>query len=231
MENLISFFSFVWTPSPRHNIYELVWFLKTGGTRMARMMLGLEPFVADINILLEGYQHYTRSVICRRFLPFNCMVIALYSHLLFCSFYPTSPHPLTCADAELQLISSGRQEPPSSATERSAGRSWLTIKICGNVLLEEGFYHFSWTGPIWGNLNTLRKLTLWFVWLVYRACLSLLCNLSSCLVVSSLLNTNVKETCFVNVSIFQCRTLEEKSCQTWDAQTETEVTSSQYWGQ
>ena len=46
---------------PRHNIYELVWFLKTGGTRMARMMLGLEPFVADVNILLEGYQHYTRS--------------------------------------------------------------------------------------------------------------------------------------------------------------------------
>lgn len=46
---------------PRHNIYELVWFLKTGGTRMARMMLGLEPFVADVNILLEGYQHYTRT--------------------------------------------------------------------------------------------------------------------------------------------------------------------------
>ena len=42
---------------------ELVWFLKTGGTRMLRQMLGLEPFVADINILLEGYQHYTRSVI------------------------------------------------------------------------------------------------------------------------------------------------------------------------
>lgn len=46
---------------PRHNIYELVWFLKTGGTRMARMMLGLEPFVADVNILLEGYQHSTRT--------------------------------------------------------------------------------------------------------------------------------------------------------------------------
>ena len=29
---------------------------------MARMMLGLEPFVADLNILLEGYQHHTRLV-------------------------------------------------------------------------------------------------------------------------------------------------------------------------
>ena len=70
---------------PRHNIYELVWFLKTGGTRMARMMLGLEPFVADINILLEGYQHYTRSVICtRRYLP----VWSLYDHL----FQPAPTH-------------------------------------------------------------------------------------------------------------------------------------------
>ena len=44
---------------PRHNIYEFVWFLKTGLTRMKRMMLGLEPFKADLNILTEGYQHYT----------------------------------------------------------------------------------------------------------------------------------------------------------------------------
>ena len=44
---------------PRHNIYELVWFLKTGMTRMKRMMLGLEPFVYDFGILTEGYQHYT----------------------------------------------------------------------------------------------------------------------------------------------------------------------------
>lgn len=35
---------------PRHNIYELVWFLKTGLTRMGRMMLGLEPFQAGKNI-------------------------------------------------------------------------------------------------------------------------------------------------------------------------------------
>ena len=35
---------------PRHNIYELVWFLKTGLTRMGRMMLGLEPFQAGQNI-------------------------------------------------------------------------------------------------------------------------------------------------------------------------------------
>lgn len=44
---------------PRHNIYELVWFLKTGFTRMKRMMLGLEPFVYDFGILFEGYKHYT----------------------------------------------------------------------------------------------------------------------------------------------------------------------------
>ena len=44
---------------PRHNLYELVWFLKTGMTRMKRMMLGLEPFVYDFGILTEGYQHYT----------------------------------------------------------------------------------------------------------------------------------------------------------------------------
>jgi len=47
---------------PRHNIYEFVWFLKTGMTRMKRMMLGLEPFKADLNILTEGYQHYTPGV-------------------------------------------------------------------------------------------------------------------------------------------------------------------------
>jgi len=47
---------------PRHNIYEFVWFLKTGLTRMKRMMLGLEPFQADINILTEGYQHYTPNI-------------------------------------------------------------------------------------------------------------------------------------------------------------------------
>jgi len=50
------------TKIPRHNIYEFVWFWKTGLTRMKRMMLGLEPFKADINILTEGYQHYTPSV-------------------------------------------------------------------------------------------------------------------------------------------------------------------------
>jgi len=47
---------------PRHNIYEFVWFLKTGLTRMKRMMLGLEPFVYDFGILKEGYQHYTPTV-------------------------------------------------------------------------------------------------------------------------------------------------------------------------
>lgn len=47
---------------PRHNIYELVWFLKTGLPRMKRMMLGLEQPVYDFNILTEGYQHYTPYV-------------------------------------------------------------------------------------------------------------------------------------------------------------------------
>jgi len=47
---------------PRHNIYEFVWFWKTGLTRMKRMLLGLEPFKADLNILTEGYQHYTPVV-------------------------------------------------------------------------------------------------------------------------------------------------------------------------
>ena len=46
-------------PQPRHNIYELVWFLKTGFPRMLRMFLGLEQFEFDLGILLEGYQHYT----------------------------------------------------------------------------------------------------------------------------------------------------------------------------
>jgi len=44
---------------PRHNIYELVWFLKTGLPRIKRMLLGLETPVYDFNILTEGYQHYT----------------------------------------------------------------------------------------------------------------------------------------------------------------------------
>ena len=44
---------------PRHNIYELVWFLKTGFLRMLRMFFGLERFDFDLGILLEGYQHYT----------------------------------------------------------------------------------------------------------------------------------------------------------------------------
>ena len=81
---------------------------------MARMMLGLEPFVADINILLEGYQHYTRSVIVESF------VIGF--------FLLKMPPPLVdlvqCSvDAGLQFIFSGRQEPPSSDTELSADRS------------------------------------------------------------------------------------------------------------
>ena len=44
---------------PRHNFYELIWFLKTGLPRIWRVLAGKEPFVKDINILKEGYQHYT----------------------------------------------------------------------------------------------------------------------------------------------------------------------------
>ena len=70
---------------------ELVWFLKTGGTRMARMMLGLEPFVADINILLEGYQHYTRSVrggFCHRiFIVESSFVILFFLPNLLVDLY------------------------------------------------------------------------------------------------------------------------------------------------
>ena len=73
---------------PRHNIYELVWFLKTGGTRMARMMLGLEPFVADINILLEGYQHYTRSVIVSHLNSYM-----LYGHCIIICYLVLFTHP------------------------------------------------------------------------------------------------------------------------------------------
>lgn len=47
---------------PRHNIYEFVWFLKTGFLRMLRMFFGLERFEFDLGILLEGYQHYTPNV-------------------------------------------------------------------------------------------------------------------------------------------------------------------------
>ena len=61
---------------------------------MARMMLGLEPFVADINILLEGYQHYTRLDIVGFCL---LTILSLYNHhLLLRSFNPTF-YRLTCA--------------------------------------------------------------------------------------------------------------------------------------
>ena len=44
---------------PYHNLYEVVWFFKTGLPRIVRVLLGKERFVKDKNILREGYQHYT----------------------------------------------------------------------------------------------------------------------------------------------------------------------------
>ena len=39
--------------------YEFVWLLKTGLPRMARILVGKEPFIYDTKILKEGFQHYT----------------------------------------------------------------------------------------------------------------------------------------------------------------------------
>ncbi len=44
---------------PRHNFYELLWFMKTGLPRMMRMLAGGEKYIFDRGILNEGYQHYT----------------------------------------------------------------------------------------------------------------------------------------------------------------------------
>ncbi|XP_040566679.1 uncharacterized protein [Lepeophtheirus salmonis] len=51
---------------PRHNFYELVWFLKFGAERLGRILRGEEKFIADQNILREGYQHYTPYVRTRQ---------------------------------------------------------------------------------------------------------------------------------------------------------------------
>jgi len=47
---------------PRHNLYELVWFFKTGLPRLWRMITGRQQFYVDKNILFEKYQHYTPYV-------------------------------------------------------------------------------------------------------------------------------------------------------------------------
>ena len=44
---------------PLHNLYEFVWLLKTGIPRMLRILAGNEAFVADSQILKEGYDHST----------------------------------------------------------------------------------------------------------------------------------------------------------------------------
>ena len=41
---------------PRHNFYELVWFLKTGFPRLVRMITGKEKLITDPRILREGYK-------------------------------------------------------------------------------------------------------------------------------------------------------------------------------
>eukprot|EP00096_Caligus_rogercresseyi_P015117 TRINITY_DN7563_c0_g1_i1.p1 TRINITY_DN7563_c0_g1~~TRINITY_DN7563_c0_g1_i1.p1 ORF type:complete len:188 (-),score=17.85 TRINITY_DN7563_c0_g1_i1:100-663(-) len=51
---------------PRHNFYELIWFLKFGAARIGRVLQGREKFIADYNILKEGYQHYTPNVRTRQ---------------------------------------------------------------------------------------------------------------------------------------------------------------------
>lgn len=47
---------------PRHNFYELIWLLKTGAARLGRVLSGEESIITDMNILREGYQHYTPYV-------------------------------------------------------------------------------------------------------------------------------------------------------------------------
>ncbi|XP_023346755.1 uncharacterized protein LOC111715638 [Eurytemora carolleeae] len=46
---------------PRHNTYEFLWFLKTGYTRLQRMLAKKEPFEYDFNILREGYDHHSET--------------------------------------------------------------------------------------------------------------------------------------------------------------------------
>lgn len=41
---------------PRHNFYELVWFMKTGFPRLVRMLTGREKLITDPRILREGYK-------------------------------------------------------------------------------------------------------------------------------------------------------------------------------
>jgi len=48
---------------PRHNIHELIWFMKTGYARMRRYLKNKEPIEYDFNILREGYDnHYTERI-------------------------------------------------------------------------------------------------------------------------------------------------------------------------
>lgn len=51
---------------PRHNFYELVWFLKTGFPRLVRMITGKEKLITDPRILREGYKQAGRNVRTRQ---------------------------------------------------------------------------------------------------------------------------------------------------------------------
>eukprot|EP00088_Acartia_fossae_P045731 TRINITY_DN49282_c0_g1_i1.p1 TRINITY_DN49282_c0_g1~~TRINITY_DN49282_c0_g1_i1.p1 ORF type:complete len:201 (+),score=40.49 TRINITY_DN49282_c0_g1_i1:46-648(+) len=47
---------------PRHNLHELIWYMKTGYSRLRRMMKNKEPLEFDFNIMREGFDHYTPKI-------------------------------------------------------------------------------------------------------------------------------------------------------------------------
>lgn len=53
---------------PRHNLHELIWYMKTGYSRLRRMMNKKEPFEFDFNIMREGFSdHYTPKIRTKQF--------------------------------------------------------------------------------------------------------------------------------------------------------------------
>lgn len=48
---------------PRHNLHEIIWFMKTGYTRLRRILKNKEPIDYDFDILREGYaNHHTDRI-------------------------------------------------------------------------------------------------------------------------------------------------------------------------
>jgi hypothetical protein len=48
---------------PRHNLHELIWWMKTGYARMRRYLKNKEPVEYDFEILREGYSnHHTKRI-------------------------------------------------------------------------------------------------------------------------------------------------------------------------